>query len=75
MAKKFFSISKSNKKLRDKTIEQLEHEGLIDSEEVLGGKQDDGKHNSGSGWIKIEKSNQVNPNFQDDNDIPLWMLR
>lgn len=74
MAKKFFSISKSNKKLRDKTIEHLEHEGLIDSEEVLGGKQGD-KENSSGGWIKIEKSNQVNPNFQDDNDIPIWMFR
>jgi hypothetical protein len=75
MAKKFFSVSKANKQLRDKTLEHLEHEGLIDSEEVLGGKQGDKENNSGSGWIKIEKSNQANPNFQDNNEIPLWMLR
>jgi hypothetical protein len=75
MAKKFFTVAKSNKRLRDKTIEQLENEGLIDSEEVLGGKHGDKEHNSGSGWIKIEKTNQANPNFQDDNDISLWMFR
>lgn len=69
MAKKFFSISKSNKQLRDKTIEHLEHEGLIDSEEVLGGRQNGVEPNQESGWIKIEKSNQMNLNFQVHNDI------
>jgi hypothetical protein len=69
MLKNFFSIPKSNKRLRDKTIEHLEHEGLIDSEEVLGGKQNGGEHNQGGGWIKIEKSNQHNIYFQDPNDI------
>jgi len=74
MAKKFFSVPKSNKALRNKTIEHLEHEGLIDAEEVLGGKQND-KESTQTGWIKIEKSSETNPNFQDDNDISLWMFR
>ncbi len=74
MSKKFFSISKSNKRLRDKTIEHLEHEGLIDSEEVLGGKQDGGEHEQ-VGWIKIEKSKQANLNFQDPTDVSPWQLR
>jgi hypothetical protein len=68
MSKKFFSIPKSNKRLRDKTIEHLEHEGLINSDEVLGGKQNDKERNQG-GWIKVEKSNQTNLNFQDSNDF------
>jgi hypothetical protein len=75
MAKKFFTVAKSNKRLRDKTIEHLEHEGLIDSEEVLGGKQNGEESKQGSGWIKIEKSNQTNLNFEDNNDLSLWMFR
>ena len=74
MAKKFFSIPKSNKKLREKTIQHLEHEGLVDSEEVLGGKQNGDEHNQ-VGWIKIEKSSQANLNFKDQKEISPWQFR
>ena len=41
MIKKIFTIARSDKKSRKKALEQLNQQGLINAEEVLGGKKDD----------------------------------
>ncbi len=68
MFKKFFTIARSDKKSRNKALNQLdEHEGRIDASEVLGGKKED--MNANSSWVKDATSTKINSIFQDPNDI------
>ena len=69
MIKKIFTIARSDKKSRKKALEQLNQQGLIDVDEVLGGKTD-GVIHSGNHFIKDQVSNGINDNYQNLNEIP-----
>ena len=68
MIKKIFTIARSDKKSRKKALEQLNQQGLIDANEVLGGKKDGGTHGDGH-FIRDQTSNRINDNYQNHNDI------
>jgi hypothetical protein len=68
MIKKIFTIARSDKKSRKKALEQLNQQGLIDADEVLGGKIDGVLH-SGSHFIKDQVSGSINDNYQNLNEI------
>jgi hypothetical protein len=68
MIKKIFTIARSDKKSRKKALEQLNQQGLIDADEVLGGKMD-GIINSGDHFIRDQVSNGINDNYQKFNEI------
>lgn len=68
MIKKIFSIARSDKKSRKKALEQLNQQGLIDADEVLGGKKDGDAYGDGH-FIRDQTSNQINDNYQKPNEI------
>ncbi len=68
MIKKIFSIARSDKKARKKALEQLNQQGLIDADEVLGGKKDGDAYGDGH-FIRDQTSNHINDNYQNHNDI------
>jgi hypothetical protein len=70
MIKRIFTIARSDKKSRKKALEQLNQQGLIDADEVLGGKMDGVVHSgSGNHFIRDQVSNGINDNYQNLNEI------
>lgn len=68
MIKKIFTIAQSDKKSRKKALEQLNQQCIIDADEVLGGKKDDGTHGDVH-FIRDQTSNHINDNYQKPNEI------
>ena len=68
MIKKVFSIARSDKKSRKKALEQLNQQGLIDADEILGGRKDNDTHEDAH-FIREQTSNRINDNFQNSNEI------
>jgi hypothetical protein len=68
MIKRIFSIARTDKKSRKKALEQLNQQGLIDADEVLGGKKDGGTYGDDH-FIRDQTSNHINDNYQNPNEI------
>lgn len=68
MIKKIFTIARSDKKSRKKALEQLSQHGLIDADEVLGGRKDGDTHGNDH-FIRDQASTQINDNYQNSNEI------
>jgi hypothetical protein len=67
MAKKLFTIARSDKKTRRKAIKLLdEKENIIDAFEIFGGKKDNDFENDN--WIENQVSFEINANFNDSNN-------
>jgi hypothetical protein len=68
MAKKLFTIARSDKKTRSKALEFLDKkENIIDACEVFGGKKDDDFENAN--WIENQASFEINANFNESNNL------
>ncbi|MEY4538798.1 MAG: hypothetical protein RLZZ306_555 [Bacteroidota bacterium] len=69
MIKKIFTIARSDKKLRKKALSQLNQQGLIEANEVLGGKKDSDNSYGNDHFIRDQASNHINDNYQNNNNI------
>ena len=69
MIKKMFTIARSDKKSRKKALAQLNQQGLIDADEVLGGKKDGDNTYGDDHFIRDQASNHINDNYQNYNEI------
>lgn len=68
MAKKLFTIARSDKKTRSKALELLDkEENIIDACEVFGGKKDEDFDNAN--WIENQTSFVINANFNESNNL------
>jgi hypothetical protein len=68
MAKKLFTIARSDKKTRKKAIGLLDkEENIIDAFEVFGGKKDNDFDNSN--WLQNQASFEINANFNESNNL------
>jgi hypothetical protein len=68
MIKKIFTIARSDKKSRKSALDQLNQQGFIDADEVLGGRMD-GINDNSNHFIRDQVSNGINDNYQNINDI------
>ena len=69
MINKIFTIARSDKKSRKKALAQLNQQGMIDADEVLGGKRDEDNSYGDDHFIRDQASNHINDNYQNHNDI------
>ncbi len=68
MAKKLFTIARSDKKTRSKALELLDkEENIIDAFEVFGGKKDIDFENAN--WIENQASFEIKANFNESNNL------
>jgi hypothetical protein len=68
MIKKIFSIARTDKKSRKKALEKLIEQGLVDGNEVLGGKKE-GNTYGDDHFIRDQTSNHINDKYQNPNEI------